>query len=254
MASEETMHTLVLLRHGESEWNRANRFTGWADVDLTDTGIEEAQEAARLLREDGYDFDRCYTSVLKRAIRTLWITLDDLDRMWLPVHRHWRLNERHYGALQGLNKAEIAAEYGDEQVHSWRRSYSVQPPALTPEDERHPRFDPRYRHLTDDELPLTECLADTVGRFMPSWTGEIAPAIAFGERVLIAAHGNSLRALVKHLEGMSDDAIMGINIPTGVPLVYRLDNDMQPIDRFYLGESERVREAMAALQAQGNAL
>jgi 2,3-bisphosphoglycerate-dependent phosphoglycerate mutase len=247
------MYTLVLLRHGESEWNRSNRFTGWADVDLTEKGVDEAHEAARLLREAGYDFDRCYTSVLKRAIRTLWIALDDLDRMWLPVHRHWRLNERHYGALQGLNKAETAADYGEDQVHQWRRSYSVRPPALAPDDERHPRNDPRYRHLTDDELPLTECLADTVVRFMPSWTGEIAPAIAFGERVLIAAHGNSLRALVKHLEGMSDDAITGVNIPTGVPLVYRLDGDMRPIERFYLGDSEAVRAAMAQVTQQSSA-
>jgi 2,3-bisphosphoglycerate-dependent phosphoglycerate mutase len=247
------MYTLVLLRHGESEWNRSNRFTGWADVDLTDTGIEEAHEAARLLRAEGYDFDRCYTSVLKRAIRTLWITLDDLDRMWLPVHRHWRLNERHYGALQGLNKAETAAEYGEDQVHQWRRSYSVRPPALAPDDERHPRNDPCYRHLTDDELPLTECLADTVARFMPSWAGEIAPAIAFGERVLVAAHGNSLRALVKHVEGMSDEAITTVNIPTGVPLVYRLDGDMRPVERFYLGDSEAVRSAMAQLSQQARA-
>lgn len=247
------MHTLVLLRHGESEWNRANRFTGWADVDLTDTGRDEALEAGRLLRGEGYDFDRCYTSVLKRAIRTLWIVLDEMDRMWLPVHRDWRLNERHYGALQGLNKAETAAKYGDEQVHTWRRSYSVRPPALEPDDERHPRHDPRYRDLSDDELPLTECLADTVARFMPSWNATIAPAISAGEGVLIAAHGNSLRALVKHLEGMSNEAITGVNIPTGMPLVYTLDEGMRPVDRRYLGDPEAVREAMEAVSQQGRA-
>ena len=247
------MHTLVLLRHGESEWNRSNRFTGWADVDLTDKGREEAHEAARLLREEGFDFDRCYTSVLKRAIRTLWIALDDMDRMWLPVQRHWRLNERHYGALQGLNKAETAEKYGEDQVHAWRRSYAVQPPALEPGDERHPRNDRRYRDLGDDELPLTECLADTVARFMPHWNGEIAPAIGAGERVLIAAHGNSLRALVKHLEGMSDEAITGVNIPTGMPLVYTLDADLAPVDRRYLGDPEAVRRAMEAVSQQGRA-
>ncbi|MDZ7749097.1 MAG: 2,3-diphosphoglycerate-dependent phosphoglycerate mutase [Halofilum sp. (in: g-proteobacteria)] len=244
---------MVLLRHGESEWNRANRFTGWADVDLTDTGRDEALEAGRLLRAEGLDFDRCYTSVLKRAIRTLWIVQDEMDRMWLPVVRDWRLNERHYGALQGLNKAETAAKYGDEQVHTWRRSYAVQPPALEPDDERHPRQDPRYRDLADDELPLTECLADTVARFMPLWSGEIAPRIGAGERVLIAAHGNSLRALVKHLEGMSDDAITGVNIPTGMPLVYTLDDDMRPAERRYLGDPEAVRKAMEAVSAQGKA-
>jgi len=247
------MYTLVLLRHGESEWNRSNRFTGWADVDLTDTGRAEAHEAGRLLRDEGFDFDRCYTSVLKRAIRTLWIVLDDMDRMWLPVYRHWRLNERHYGALQGLNKAETAEKYGDEQVHVWRRSYGVQPPALEPGDERYPGNDRRYRQLSQNELPLTECLADTVDRFMPYWEGEIAPAIRFGERVLVAAHGNSLRALVKHLEGMSDDDITGVNIPTGMPLVYTLDEDLRPTDRRYLGDPEAVAKAMEAVSQQGKA-
>lgn len=247
------MHTLVLLRHGESQWNLENRFTGWADVDLTDTGRAEAESGAAALQEAGHDFDRCYTSVLKRAIRTLWITLDGLDRMWLPVHRHWRLNERHYGALQGLNKGETAARYGDEQVHAWRRSYAVRPPALEPDDERHPGNDPRYRDLTPEQLPLTECLADTVARFMPYWEQEIAPAIRRGERVLIVAHGNSLRALVKHLEGMGDDEITGVNIPTGMPLVYKLDHDLKPTDRQYLGDPEAVAAAMEAVSKQGRA-
>lgn len=247
------MYTLVLLRHGESEWNRENRFTGWVDVDLTDTGREEARKAAELLRAEGLDFDRCYTSVLKRAIRTLWIALDGMDRMWLPVTRHWRLNERHYGALQGLNKAETAAKYGDEQVHLWRRSYATRPPALEPGDERWPGDDRRYRELTPDELPLTECLADTVARFLPYWDAEIAPAVRAGERVLIAAHGNSLRALVKHLEGMSDDEITGVNIPTGMPLVYTLDENLRPAERRYLGDPEAVAQAMEAVSRQGRA-
>ncbi len=247
------MHTLVLLRHGESEWNRENRFTGWADVDLTDTGRDEALRSGRLLSAEGFDFDRAYTSVLKRAIRTLWIALDEMDRMWLPVIRHWRLNERHYGALQGLNKAETAAKYGDEQVHVWRRSYAVQPPALEPDDERHPGNDRRYRHLSAGELPLTECLADTVARFLPYWEGEIAPAVRFGERVLVVAHGNSLRALVKHLDGMSDDEITGVNIPTGMPLVYTLDDELNPIDKRYLGDPDEVAKAMEAVSKQGKA-
>jgi 2,3-bisphosphoglycerate-dependent phosphoglycerate mutase len=247
------MHTLVLLRHGESEWNRENRFTGWADVDLTDTGRDEALRSGRLLSAEGFDFDRAYTSVLKRAIRTLWIALDEMDRMWLPVIRHWRLNERHYGALQGLNKAETAAKYGDEQVHVWRRSYAVQPPALEPDDERHPGNDRRYRHLSPDELPLTECLADTVARFLPYWEGEIAPAVRFGERVLVVAHGNSLRALVKHLDGMSDEEITGVNIPTGMPLVYTLDDELNPIDKRYLGDPDEVAKAMEAVSKQGKA-
>jgi len=247
------MPTLVLLRHGESEWNRENRFTGWADVDLTDTGRGEAERGAHALRAEGLDFDRCYTSLLKRAIRTLWITLDGLDRMWLPVVRHWRLNERHYGALQGLDKSETAAKYGDEQVHEWRRSYATRPPALEPGDARSPAQDPRYRDLARDEVPLTECLADTVERFMPYWEQEIAPVIRSGERVLIVAHGNSLRALVKHLEGMSDEAITGVNIPTGMPLVYELDDDLAPTDRRYLGDPQEVAKAMEAVSQQGRA-
>lgn len=245
------MYTVVLLRHGESEWNRENRFTGWADVDLTDTGRDEARQGAEALRQEGFDFDRCYTSLLKRAIRTLWITLDELDRMWLPVQRHWRLNERHYGALQGLNKAETAAKYGDEQVHTWRRSYATRPPALEPDDERNPAHDRRYQDLASDDLPLTECLADTVERFMPYWEQEIAPVIRSGERVLVVAHGNSLRALVKHLEGMGDEEITGVNIPTGMPLVYTLDADLRPTDRRYLGDPEAVAKAMDAVSRQG---
>jgi len=247
------MYKLVLVRHGESEWNRENRFTGWADVDLTDTGRAEAARAAELLAEEGFDFDCAYTSVLKRAIRTLWITLDGMDRMWLPVVRHWRLNERHYGALQGLNKAETAAKYGDEQVHVWRRSYAVQPPPLEPDDGRHPGNDRRYAHLSREELPLTECLADTVARFLPYWEDEIAPRVRQGERVLIVAHGNSLRALVKHLDGMSDEEITGVNIPTGMPLVYTLDTALQPLDKRYLGDPEAVAKAMEAVSKQGRA-
>ncbi len=247
------MHTLVLLRHGESEWNRTNQFTGWTDVDLTETGRQEAARAAKLLKEEQLDFDRCYTSVLKRAIRTLWIALDEMDRMWLPVQRHWRLNERHYGALQGLDKAETAAKYGDDQVLQWRRSYATRPPALEPDDERYPGHDRRYAQLSRDELPLTECLADTVARFLPYWESEIAPAVQSGERVLIAAHGNSLRALLKHLEGMADEEILGVNIPTGVPLVYTLDADLNPIDKRYLGDPDEVAEAMAQVGAQGTA-
>lgn len=247
------MHTLVLLRHGESEWNRTNQFTGWTDVDLTDTGRQEAARAARLLRDEGFDFDRCYTSVLKRAIRTLWIVLDEMDRMWLPVQRHWRLNERHYGALQGLDKAQTAERYGEDQVLQWRRSYSTRPPALEPDDERYPGHDRRYAALSKDELPLTECLADTVDRFLPYWDSEIAPAVSGGERVLITAHGNSLRALLKHLEGMSDDDILGVNIPTGMPLVYTLDAALNPIDRRYLGDPDEVAQAMEQVGAQGKA-
>lgn len=247
------MHTLVLLRHGESEWNRTNQFTGWTDVDLTDTGRQEAARAARLLRDEGFDFDRCYTSVLKRAIRTLWIALDEMDRMWLPVQRHWRLNERHYGALQGLDKAQTAERYGEDQVLQWRRSYSTRPPALEPDDERYPGHDRRYAALSKDELPLTECLADTVDRFLPYWDSEIAPAVSGGERVLITAHGNSLRALLKHLEGMSDDDILGVNIPTGMPLVYTLDAALNPIDRRYLGDPDEVAQAMEQVGAQGKA-
>jgi len=245
------MYTLVLVRHGESQWNLENRFTGWTDVDLTEKGREEAREAGRLLRDGGYDFDVAYTSVLKRAIRTLWIALDEMDRMWLPVVRNWNLNERHYGALQGLNKSETAAKYGEDQVKIWRRSYSTPPPALTPEDERFPGHDRRYASLSKEELPLTESLKETVARFVPYWEGTIAPDVKSGRRVLIAAHGNSLRALVKHLVGISDDEIVGLNIPTGVPLVYQLDEDLKPLKSFYLGDEEAVKAKAAAVANQG---
>jgi len=246
------MFTLVLLRHGESTWNRENRFTGWTDVDLTTAGIAEAHEAARLLAADGFTFDVAYTSVLKRAIRTLWIVLDDMDLMWLPIRRSWRLNERHYGALQGLNKAETAREFGDDQVRIWRRSYDVPPPPLEPSDPRFPGRDRRYADLDDAELPRTESLKDTVARFLPYWHGEIAPDVRKGRRVLIAAHGNSLRALVKYLDGVSDEEIVGLNIPTGVPLVYELDQELRPLGHRYLGDPERIQAAMAAVAAQGS--
>jgi 2,3-bisphosphoglycerate-dependent phosphoglycerate mutase len=247
------MPTLVLLRHGESAWNRENRFTGWTDVDLSRHGVTEAHEGGRLLREDGFVFDLAYTSVLKRAIRTLWITLDELDQMWIPVVNRWRLNERHYGALQGLNKAETAAEFGEEQVRLWRRSYDVPPPRLEPSDERFPGRDPRYSELIDADLPRSESLKDTVARFLPLWHEEIAPAVRSGRRILIAAHGNSLRALVKYLDGISDEDIVGLNIPTGVPLVYELDDDLRSLSSRYLGDPDRVAAAMAAVAAQGKA-
>jgi 2,3-bisphosphoglycerate-dependent phosphoglycerate mutase len=245
------MHKLVLLRHGESDWNRENRFTGWTDVDLSEKGLREAKEAGTVLKSEGFTFDVAYTSVLKRAIRTLWISLDELDLMWIPVHRSWRLNERHYGALQGLNKSETAARFGEDQVKIWRRSYDVPPPALTPDDERYPGRDPRYKDLTPAELPLTECLKDTVARFLPYWHETIAPAVRQGKRVLIAAHGNSLRALVKYLDGISDEAIVSLNIPTGMPLVYELDGDLKPQGNYYLGDPEKVKAAMEAVAAQG---
>ena len=245
------MMKLVLLRHGESSWNLENRFTGWTDVDLTPKGIQEAQAAARLLSEGGYDFDVAFTSLLKRAIRTLWIVMDGMDRMWLPVHRSWRLNERHYGALQGLNKAETAAKYGDKQVLVWRRSYADPPPPLTADDERHPGRDRRYADLAPNELPVAESLKDTVARFLPYWQGTIAPAVKAGQRVLIAAHGNSLRALVKYLDNVSDDEIVGLNIPTGVPLVYELDGDLKPLRHYYLGDPEAARKAAEAVARQG---
>jgi 2,3-bisphosphoglycerate-dependent phosphoglycerate mutase len=229
------MPTLVLLRHGESTWNKENRFTGWTDVDLSETGREEALNAGRLIKAAGLTFDIAYTSVLKRAIRTCWITLDELDLMWIPVPRHWRLNERHYGALQGLNKAETAAKHGDEQVKIWRRSYDIQPPPLTPGDPRHPGRDPRYAGIPASDLPLSESLKDTVARFLPYWNETIAPSIRDGKRVLIAAHGNSLRALVKYLDNISDQDIIELNIPTGVPLVYELDDDLNALGRRYLG-------------------
>jgi 2,3-bisphosphoglycerate-dependent phosphoglycerate mutase len=244
------MHTLVLLRHGESTWNKENRFTGWTDVDLTQQGWDEAHEAARLLREGGYGFDIAFTSVLKRALRTNWIVLDNLDLLWIPVERSWRLNERHYGALQGLNKAETAAKHGGEQVNIWRRSYDIPPPPLGADDPRHPSHDPRYRKLPANELPSTESLKDTVARFMPCWSETISPAIREGQRVLITAHGNSLRALVKHLDRISDQDIVGLNIPTGIPLVYELDAGLRPIRHFYLGDPEAAARAAAAVANQ----
>jgi 2,3-bisphosphoglycerate-dependent phosphoglycerate mutase len=245
------MTKLVLLRHGESDWNKENRFTGWTDVDLSSKGREEAREAGAALRAAGYTFDIAYTSVLKRAIRTLWIALDDMDLIWIPVVRSWRLNERHYGALQGLNKAETAAKFGEEQVKIWRRSYAIPPPPLEATDPRFPGRDPRYRELRPEELPLTECLKDTVARFLPYWQGTIAPAIRQGKKVLIAAHGNSLRALVKYLDDVSEDDIVELNIPTGMPLVYELDADLKPLNRYYLGDPEKVKLAMEAVAAQG---
>ena len=246
------MHTLVLLRHGESTWNLSNRFSGWTDVDLTETGCEQAREAGRLLREGGFEFDLAYTSMLKRAIRTLWLALDEMDRMWLPVLRDWRLNERHYGALQGLNKAETAARHGEDQVLRWRRSYDEPPPALEPDDERHPAGDARYAGI--EGLPCTESLKDTVARMMPLWRTQIAPRVAAGERVLICAHGNSLRALVKHLGGLTDAEILEVNIPTGVPLVYELDADLREVRKRYLGDRDAVEAAMQAVAAQGRAV
>ena len=239
------MHKVVLLRHGESTWNKENRFTGWTDVDLTDRGRAEAQEAGRLLREGGYVFDIAFTSVLERAIRTLWIALDVMDLMWIPEEKSWRLNERHYGALQGLNKAETAAKHGEAQTKIWRRSYDVPPPALTPDDPRHPSRDPRYAGLAKSELPLTESLKETVQRFLPYWHETIAPTIRSGRRVLIAAHGNSIRALIKYLDAVSDADIVQLNIPTGIPLVYELDDDLRPVRHYYLGDAA-VAEAAAA--------
>jgi 2,3-bisphosphoglycerate-dependent phosphoglycerate mutase len=247
------MHKLVLLRHGESTWNRENRFTGWKDVDLSERGLVEAAEAGRLLRDGGYSFDLTYTSLLKRAIRTLWIALDVLDRMWIPVVKDWRLNERHYGSLEGLNKAETTANYGEAQVKIWRRSYGIPPPPLAPDDPRHPSRDPRYAGLSPQELPLTESLKDTVARVIPYWRGTIAPAIRADKQVVIAAHGNSLRALVKYLDEMSESAIVEFNIPTGIPLVYELNEDLKPLRHYYLGDPAAAAEAAArvANQAKG---
>ena len=247
------MYKVVLLRHGESTWNKENRFTGWTDVDLSEKGLKEATEAGKLLKKESYTFNLAYTSVLKRAIRTLWITLDEMDLMWIPVIRNWRLNERHYGALQGLNKAETAKKYGDDQVKIWRRSYSTQPPALEKTDERYPGKDQRYSDLTEDELPLTECLKDTVARFVPYWENTIAPSIKEGRKVIIAAHGNSLRALVKYLDNISEDEIVGLNIPTGIPLVYELDENLNSVKSYYLGDPEEIKKAAAAVAAQGKA-
>jgi 2,3-bisphosphoglycerate-dependent phosphoglycerate mutase len=247
------MHTLVLVRHGQSSWNLENRFTGWTDVPLTPLGAAEAAQGAELLLDAGYDFDICHTSLLSRAIATLDIILRSMDRAWLPVTKSWRLNERHYGALQGLNKAETARKYGDEQVLVWRRSYSTPPPALTPDDPRYPGRDPRYAGLSKEELPLAESLADTVARVLPYWDGVVAPQIRAGQRVLIAAHGNSLRALVKHLDQLDEKTILGLNIPTGVPLVYELDQDLTPLRHQYLGDADKVAAAAQAVASQGKA-
>ncbi len=244
------MTKLVLLRHGESEWNRENRFTGWTDVPLSEKGVEEALSAGRLLAEEGYFFDMAFTSMLRRAIKTLWLVLEEMDQMWIPVHNSWRLNERHYGALQGLDKAETVERHGMEQVMIWRRSYDIPPPALTPGDPRSPAGDPRYAGLTPEELPLTESLKDTVARFFPYWHGNIAPQVESGRRVIIAAHGNSLRALVKYLDGISDEAIVGLNIPTGIPLVYELDDALRPLRRYYLGGEEAAAAAARAVADQ----
>jgi len=247
------MYKLVLVRHGESVWNKENLFTGWTDVDLSEKGVQEAKEGGKLLKKEGFVFDIAFTSVLKRAIRTLWFILEEMDLMWIPVTRDWRLNERHYGALQGLNKAETAEKYGEDQVKIWRRSYDIQPPALEENDGRNPKSDPRYQTLTKEQTPLTECLKDTVARFLPCWHDVIAPAVKSGKRVLIAAHGNSLRALVKYLDNISDEEIVGLNIPTGMPLVYELDEELKPIRHYYLGDPEKVKKAMAAVASQGKA-
>jgi len=244
------VYKLVLLRHGESTWNKENLFTGWTDVDLSEKGIEEAREAGRLLLREGYTFDVAFTSVLKRAIRTLWIVMDEMDLMWIPVYRSWRLNERHYGALQGLNKAQTAERYGEEQVKLWRRSYDVPPPALTRDDPRWPGYDRRYASLKPEEVPLTECLKDTVARTLPYWHETIAPVVGSGQRVLVCAHGNSLRGLVKYLDNVSDQEIVGLNIPTGIPLVYELDRELRPLKHYYLGDPEAVARAAQAVADQ----
>lgn len=245
------MYKVVLLRHGESEWNKTNRFTGWTDVDLTDQGREEAKAAGQIMKEEGFDFDIAYTSVLKRALRTLWIALDEMDRLWIPVEKNWRLNERHYGALQGLNKAETADKHGEEQVLVWRRSYDIPPPDLEKSDERWPGHQPAYKDMDEADIPTTESLKLTVDRFLPYWHETIAPMIKSGSRVLIAAHGNSLRALVKYLDDMSEEAIIKLNIPTGVPLVYELDEDLRPIKHYYLGDQDAIAAKAAAVAAQG---
>lgn len=243
---------VVLLRHGESVWNKENLFTGWTDVDLSERGREEGREAGRCLKEQGFTFDVAFTSVLKRAIRTLWLLLDEMDLMWIPVHRDWRLNERHYGVLQGLNKTETAKKFGETQVKLWRRSYDIRPPGLEEDDPRHPRHDTRYRNLSQEEIPATECLKDTSARFLPCWHDCIAPVVCSGKRVLLAAHGNSLRALVKYLDGVPDTDIVNLNIPTGIPLVYELDKDLKPVRHYYLGDPEHVKKAMQAVASQGS--
>jgi len=247
------VHKLVLVRHGESTWNKENRFTGWTDVDLSEKGVKEAHDAGQTLRKEGYVFDVAYTSVLKRAIRTLWIMLDELDQMWVPVHNSWRLNERHYGALQGLNKAETAAKYGEQHVLVWRRGYDVRPPALEVSDDRYPGTDPRYRDMSKNDIPVCESLKDTVNRFLPYWHETIAPTIKSGMRVLIAAHGNSLRALVKYLDNVSETDIVKLNIPTGIPLVYELSDDLKSIKHYYLGDEEKIRKSIESVAAQGKA-
>jgi len=247
------MKKLVLLRHGESIWNQENRFTGWTDVDLTPKGLKEAEEAGRLLRENGFSFDIAYTSLLKRAIRTLWIALDEMDQMWTPIELNWRLNERHYGALQGLNKAETAKQYGDEQVLVWRRSYDIRPPSITINDERYPGFDLRYRNMSSGDIPLAESLKDTVARFLPYWNQSIAPQINAEKKVIIAAHGNSLRALVKYFDNLSEEEITGVNIPTGVPLVYKFDDNDKVVEKFYLGDQDAIAAKMNAVANQGKA-
>ena len=247
------MKKLVLLRHGESTWNKENRFTGWTDVDLSPKGAQEAKRAGEVLKKEGFVFDAAFTSVLKRAVRTLWIALDEMDLMWIPVYNSWRLNERHYGALQGLNKSEIAAKYGEDQVLIWRRSYDIRPPALEKTDERSPANDPRYKDLAKKDIPLTECLKDTVARFLPYWHETIAPVVKSGKRVIIAAHGNSLRALVKYLDNISDKDITALNIPTGLALVYELDDKLKPIRSYYIGDPEEVKKAMEAVANQGKA-
>jgi len=247
------MPKIVLLRHGESIWNKENLFTGWYDVDLSDQGKVEAKRAGELLKAEGYTFDVAFTSVLKRAIRTLWLALDELDLLWIPTEKAWRLNERHYGALQGLNKAQTAAKYGDEQVLVWRRSYDTPPPPLEESDPRYPGSDPRYAGLSKDEIPTTECLKDTVARVIPYWNETIAPAVKAGQKVIVTAHGNSLRALVKYLDGISDEDIVGLNIPTGIPLVYELDDDLKPIKSYYLGDQDEIARKAAAVAAQGKA-
>lgn len=247
------MHKIVLIRHGESIWNKENRFTGWTDVPLSEKGVAEATAAGSLLKKEGFSFDKAYTSVLKRAIKTLWCVLEETDQMWVPVERSWRLNERHYGALQGLNKAETAAQYGEQQVKIWRRSYDVRPPALEASDGRWPGRDPRYASLEPEQLPLTECLADTVARVVPYWERVIAPDIRAGRKLIIAAHGNSLRALVKYLDNVSEEAIVELNIPTGIPLVYELDGELKPAKSYYLGDEAAIAEAQAAVAAQGKA-
>jgi 2,3-bisphosphoglycerate-dependent phosphoglycerate mutase len=247
------MHKVVLLRHGESVWNKENRFTGWTDVDLSEKGIQEAKEAAKLLKEGGYTFDIAYTSVLKRGIRTLWIVLDEMDLMWIPVYRSWRLNERHYGALQGFYKSKMAAEVGEEQVLIWRRSYDISPPALKTTDPRYPGNEAKYAEINSDEIPLTECLKDTVARVLPYWHDVIGPTIKSGKKVLISAHGNSLRALVKYLDNMPDEEVVELNIPTGVPLIYELDEKLKPITHYYLGDQEEIQKAIEAVASQGKA-